>query len=505
MRYFLLVALFPFSMLLNAATVQVHMEAPSYPGQRVTLYRYMDPFTRRLEPIANGYADTKGHVLLTAEVEGTQKALLLIGTVGADLWLRAGSYHVQMPPPKPDQVRTISGTARVDLTFIDLDPLDVNALISDLNGRLDAFLAENLATDQDAGMEAVAKARSGADTMVPDTSRTRPELFLSPTWNESRVDSFALKLRKFYASVNDPWFQQNVEYGIAGLRLGPRTKDRDLFNRYLKDRPVLYDVPEYTRFFSAFFTDHILRFPFRSDTDALLNEVRAGRTDSLKALLAQNDFLKDDRLNELVLITGLYAQHGNTLFDPAGIQKVLRDVQERSRYPEHRSIAANMLWDLTAMAAGTLLPSVNVIDTAGQTLGLDSLLEGNVCLMVTTIGNPYSDQELEALGKLQEEYGPYIRFVNIALDRSPEALGTWLRANPRHGGTWTTPADQRMLLDRLRIRSVPVLYLLNGRQLTASPGPRPSQGLAAALHRLKVAKDEEQRLKPDRGRTPPKH
>ncbi len=492
------------SLALNAAPVQMQVDASSYPDQRVTLYRYMDLFTRRLEPIAYGRTDSEGKVLLNVEVDGTQKALLRIGIIGADLWLRAGEYHVEMPAPAPDQVRSISGSARVNLTFVDLDPLEVNALMSDLNGRLDAFLAENLATDQDAGMEAVAKARSGTGTLVPDTTGDRPPIFLSPNWSESRVDTFAQKLLKFYAGVDDPWFHQNVEYGIAGLCLGPRVKDRDLFNSYLKDKPVLYDVPEYVRFFSAFFTDHILRFPFRSDTDALLRNIRTARTDSLKILLAKHDFANEERLNELVLITGLYAQHSNSLFDGAGILIVLRDVEQRSRFPEHRALAANMLWDLTAMMVGTVLPPVSVMDTAGQLLALDTLLHGPVCLMVTMIGNPYSEQEMVALRKLEEEYRSYIRFVNIAVDRSPSELGQWLRSKPAHVGTWVVPADQQKLFDQLRLRSIPAFYLLDGQLLTTSPGPRPSQGLGAELHKMKVKKDQEDLIRPDRGLPPPK-
>lgn len=504
MKTFLLGILLPLGLALSAAPVTIVVSAPTYPGQQIVLYRYMDPFTLLKEPIAQGSTDKQGHVTLTAEVDGTQRALLSIGDVGADLFLRAGNYQVKMPAPKPDQARTISGATKVDLTFMDLDHLDVNALASDLNERLDAFLAENLATDADAGMEAVSKARSGKEALVPDTAKGKEQLFLSPQWSETRVDTFATKLKRFYATVEDPWFQSDVEYGIAGLRLGPRTNDRDLFNRYLKDRPVVYNVPEYTRFFTAFFTDHLLRFPFRTDTDALLADIQAARTDSLKALLAKNDFLKDARLNELVLITGLYAQQGNALFDRGGILNVLRDVQKRSVFPEHRMIASNMLWDLTAMTAGTTIPNVELRDTAKGTFPSETWLHGKTFLMVTSLANPYSDQEIAALKKLQAEYGAYVNFVNIALDRSPEELARWLRVNPGTAGTWATPTDQRTLLDQWRIRSVPAFFLLDGNVLTASPGPRPSLELPAVLHRIKVEGDRDGRIKPDRGVPPPK-
>jgi hypothetical protein len=505
MKRLLLAVLLPLHPALHAAQVEITLDAPSYPDRHVLLYHYLDAFTLRTERIAEGRTDSNGQVVLTADVQGTERALLRVDGVGADLFLRPGTYHVKMPAPDPDEVRTISGTTRVDLVFIDLDPLDVNALVSDLNGRLDAFLAEDLATDQDAGMEAVAKARNGSGALVPDTAKKRPELFLSPRWDEARVDTFARKLRKFYASVKDPWFQSDVEYGIAGLRLGPRTNDRDLFGRYLRDKPVLYEVPEYVRFLTAFFKDHLMRFPFRTDTDALLDDIRNARTDSLKRLFGRNDLLQDDRLNELVLITQLYAEQGNKLFDHAGILSVLSHVRDHSAYSEHRAIAANMLWDLTAMTPGTEFPHLVVRDIAGASCTLDSLLHGPVCLLVSATDGSYGEQELAALEKLQAEYSAYVTFIGIALDRTPTGLAAWLHAHPGLGRNWFIPADRQYLLDGLRIRSIPSLFMLQDHELTASPGPLPSQGLVAVLFRIKAKADEDLRLKSGRGAPPPMH
>ncbi|MBP8823672.1 MAG: hypothetical protein KBH07_08515 [Flavobacteriales bacterium] len=499
-----ILACFPLliGLVLGAAPVHLQVDAPFQPRQQVTLYVYMDAFTRRLEPIARGHTDALGQAVLEAEVTGTRKALLRVGDTGADLWLRPGTYHVQMPAAT-GEVNAISGMANVDPTFIDLDALDINALVSDLNGRLDAFVAEGLATDAQAGMEAVAKARGGGTALQPDSTGAGRDMYLSPTWSAARVDTFAAKLRKFYAAVQDPWFQQDLEYGIAGLYLGPNANNRELYQRFLLGRPVLYEVPEYTRFFNNFHKDHLLRFPFRSHPEALLRDLRLGRTDSLKALLAQNDLLKDERLNELVLITNLYANHGNALLDADGIRTVLKDVEARSLFPEHRRIAANMLWDLSAMAPGTTPPRTDLIDPAGRAIALDSLLHGDVCVLVVKPGNTYSEQELAAITLLHKEYGRYCRLVCIALGPRPETPGTGSQANKPGPGTWAMPADQRAFLDAWRIRSAPTLFLLRDGLLKASPGPLPSMGLGAELHKLKVEQDARQRITPDRG-PPPK-
>lgn len=503
MKTFLLLALAAACTAAQAAPVTIVLEAPAYPAQEVVLYRYADLFTQRLERIALGRTDARGHAVITADVDGTQRTLLRIGKVGADLFLRPGQYHVQMPPPGAGTVRTISGAARVDLVFLDLDPLDVNALVSDLNDRLDAFVASDLATDANAGMEAVAKARSGRPAPPPDSLK-RPDLYTSPRWSAARTDSFALKLRKFYAGVNDPWFQQEVEYGIAGLGMGPRATDREMFNRYLKDRPIFYDVPEYVRFFQNFFDDHLLRHPFRTDPDLLLAAVKHARIDSLNALLSKNEFLKDARLRELVLLNGLYRQEGNKLFDHDGIVASVRKIAQASPYPENRLVAANMLWDLTAMAPGAELPEVELIDAQGRPTQLNPGLAGTACLLLTTIDNPYSAQELQALEALANEYAPYARFICVALDRTPGSLSAWLAQGRQGPFSWYVPADQQQLLDHWRIRNTPVLFVLEGAQITASPGPLPSQGLGAFLYKLKVKEEQERRLRPDRGTPPPK-
>lgn len=485
-----------------AGPVTIVVETAERPNTPATLYRYSDLFTRRLQPLATAVADSSGTLHFTTGVQGTQKALVRINGLGAELWLREGHYHFRMEKPAPGTARPIAGTARVAPYFQELDALDVNALMSDLNERLDAFLAENLATDGDAGMSAVAKARAGSQPLERDTGQAKMALRVYPGWDLARTDSFAQKLRNFYAGVNDPWFIQNLEYGIAGLYQGPNITDRNLFNRFLLAKPVLYDVPEYVRFINSFFTDHLLRFPFRNQTQQFQEYLRASRTDSLKALLAEHDFLRDDRLNELVLINELYRNQANALFDRNGVLGVLSDIRDHSAYVQHRQIAANMLWDLTAMSRGTELPMVDLLSATATPVALDSMLQGPTCLVVTKVGNAYSDQELAALGPLAQEYGNSIRFVHVVLDQDTAELAKWRKPRRTHG-IWLLPHDQQELLDMWRISTAPTVFLLEDKTLTAAPAPLPSQGLTAELHRISTERARKKRPN-RRGAPPPK-
>lgn len=205
---------------------------------------------------------------------------LRIGEARTDLYLMPdGRYDLIFQRVKGN-ARSIAGTTQAEVLFNGMEALDINALTSDLNERLDAFIAEDLATDQAAGMQAVDVMRKGG-TPPPDSSARPNTLFVNPSWSEARVDTFEKKLKRFYAGVDDPWFMGTLEYGVAGLRFGPRANDKELYDRYLKGRPVRYDDPEYIRFLRSLFEDHLMRFT-TYPMKRLLHTVSLGNADSVK-------------------------------------------------------------------------------------------------------------------------------------------------------------------------------------------------------------------------------
>ena len=486
----------------KAASVRVELDAPGYKGERALLYRYLDLFTLRTELIGQATIDAQGKATIDAAVNGTVKATIRIGAVHCDVWLRSGPYRIGFQVPRPGTPRSLNGTAEVIPEFKELDKLDINALIGDLNQRLDDFIAEDLATDQQAGMQAVDIARKGENPQPAD-SVTRPgTLFITPSWSTARVDSFENRLRRYYSEVKDPWFWQNLEYGIAGLRFGPRVNDRDLFDRYLKGKPVLYDVPEYVRFIGSFFEGHLLRYPFRAHEEGLTTWIRAAEPDTVKKIFAEHDFLKDDALCELVMMSELYAHYPGKLFDRAGIMRILERLSTASTHPEDRLIAANMRWDLTAMRVGGTLPQLVLRDLQGAQVRIDTSLHDATCLVITASWCTYCEQELVALETLYKEFGAYVHMVGISLDKSTKDLDAYMKAHPGRDWPWYFGGDDPTIMDLLRIRTVPAFFLLNGNTIAQAPAPPPSNGMAAIFHRIKAQADEENKLRPDQGPPP---
>lgn len=478
-----------------AGSFTVHITAPKEAGQAVLLYRYDDLFTLRTMRVAEAPLDAGGKATLTGTVEGTLRMQLRIADAVADLYVRPGSVlHVEWPGPDPRVPRSLNRPVRVPIVFHEMDALDINALTSDLNERLDDFLLDDLATDAAAGMQALDIQRK--EGSGPDSTSRPPTLFVTPALSTARVDTFEQKLKRFYRGIDDPWFGSFQEYGVAGLRHGPRANDRELYARYLKERPVLYTDPEYVRFVRGMFEDHLLSFAFRHHQRALESAMAAGDLDSLTAIFARHDFLKDDaRLRELVVLEQLYAHSNSPQVRRRAVEKMLAQASVRSAYPEHRSIAANMLWDLTAMSKGSTLPAMRLQDLKGNAADMQVLNEGPVCLVITATWCTYCELEMVGLEQLHKEYTGVIPIVVIALDKDPAAIKNYLKLHPGRTFTWLHAEAEQQLREDLRLRNLPTVLLLQDGILVRSPAPLPSGGLGEVFHRARAQAERDGRIK----------
>ncbi len=474
----------------------IRVQAPDHAGKVALLYRYDDLFTLRTVRLDQTALNDAGHATLRAEVTGTTKVRLRIGDEFADLFLRPRSdLKVLFPLPDPRTPRTLSGTTRVAIELIDLDALDINALTSDLNEKLDDFILEDLATDQVAGMQA-AEIHRTEEGVVADTVSRPPTLFVIPSWSDVRVDTFEHRLRNFYRGIDDPWFLQYLEYGVASMRQGPTAKDLQLHQRYLQGREIHYDVPEQVRFIRGLYTEHLIAFALRHHEQATLSAMGMAGIDSLKAVFARHDLLREnDRLTELVALDQLYLHKAHQRLQRADVLRLIGDVAERSQYAEHRTIAANMLWDLTAMHPGGTLPAIRLQDMQGKDAGLGDLLEGPACIMVTASWCTWCDMELAGLAKLVQDHEGIIPTAIISLDPTLDDVRRHRRTVPGDPFQWFHAQAELQLREDMRIRGLPAIYLMNDGQLVHAPAPLPSTGLGAIFHRTKVEAEQGRKMK----------
>lgn len=494
MRHLLLVLALLVASLVGANTFTLHVTARGFGDDVVSLYRYDDLFTLRTVLVTRGMLDNTGKTTLEGVVSGTVKMQLRIGERSADLYVRPGSV-LNIAPYDLGTARSLNGTTRMGIELTGIDAMDINALTTDLNERIDAFIAEDLATDEAGGMQVLDIQRK-AGTAKPDSASRPATLFVTPLLSKARVDSFAFKLRNFYKEVNDPWFAHYLDYGIAGLYVGPRMHERELFEAFVKGEPVLYDDPEYVRLLRNLFTDGLEQL-HRYKGDSLRTLTTGGDAMALRKLFQGNDFLRtDDRLAELVMMDQLYLNHAGRMVVPRDTERILGDVAQRSMYAEHRHLAANMLWDLTLMRVGQGVPSMRLEDERGLAVDLNELFKGPTCLAFTAGWCTYCASEIASAIKLADEYKGVVKVMIISLDGTfDEFKAARKTMPPSEHVTWLHAVAEKQLREDLRLRSLPSFYLLNDTVLARSPAPLPSKGLGELFFKAKAEADKGQRMK----------
>jgi thiol-disulfide isomerase/thioredoxin len=483
----------------------VRVRCSDAPGQDVVLYTYDDLLTRRRQPVAHAALGTKGEVTLTFALSTPQLAHLRVGLRGTDLHVAPkAQYEVQVLPPDPLQARSMGATAPLSIEFLNMEPLDRNALTSNMNEHLDMFLAERFAADESAGMRAVEKARN-SDHEDHDTTRARASGIAMLDVPPQALDSFELLMRRYYAGVQNEWFQAHLNYALAGLHLGPQARIRELYDQYLKERTVRYDDVEYLRFVRELLGDQLRTHTFRAYDDQLLAAVRNANMDSLEFLYAQSTFGPDPQLRELLLLDALYGQANDGFLDRQGVRALLRHFAKHSAYTEHRLIAENMLWDLTAVRTGDRLPELHLRTAGGMTWNLDSAAaKGPMYVALTADWCTYCELELSAMQKLHEEYSRQVQFVSIFVNSSAKHILEQERMHPERTWTQVYTEPDPVLLDRLRVSSLPAFFLLQEGVLTDAPAKGPSSGIAAKFHALRMQAEERDRTKFRDGAAPPK-
>ncbi|MBK9627444.1 MAG: redoxin domain-containing protein [Flavobacteriales bacterium] len=477
----------------HANTFSITVTAVGLKEDVVQIHRYADLFTMRTLPLAQELFNADRQATLTASVEGTMRIQLRIGERGCDLYVRPGSnYHIKAYDL--GKARSLSGTTPLGITFLDLDPLDINALTTDVNERIDAFIAEDLATDEVAGMQAVDIQRKEG-SQRPDSSQRPPTLFVTPVLSKARSDTFAFKLRRFYDAVDDEWFGHYLEYSIAGIQQGPQVNERKQFETQLQGKPILYDDPEYVRFIRNFYSESLERI-YRYSADSLQIAATSKSKDALRRLFQHNDLLREsDRLAELVMIDQLYLNHARKMVRQVHAEAILADVMEHSTFIEHRTIAENMLWDLTTMRVGTMLPAMRLEDPSGKAVQLEDFTKGPTCIAITAGWCTYCATELAGLVQLGSTYPNAVDVIVIGLDEDLDAFNRMRKGSPQNEFTWLHAPAGSELRESLRLRSLPAFFLLNDGVLARSPAPPPSNGLGELFIKAKVEAEKGQRLK----------
>lgn len=450
---FLLLFLPLSSLFANDFRIQIEGHFPGAEGQLIRLMEYNDQISYREMEIANSKIDEEGRFSMSFSRFSPQYVFFRIDHARMGFFVEPGeSYSLAFDA--------------VDFTLLDdsrnpyLNPWYFNFSLQDnasgLNKHIDRF--EDLF--HDFLLENFAAIRVGR--------------------NRRLFDEFKASMDSIFSEVENEYFQAYYDYKFAYYyRAANIVQFNEQMRTHLLNRPVLYHNTQYMNFFNTVFDTWV----FAGSRNITLRDLsytvnRLNSYDALMDSLGKDTLLRNEVIRELVMLKALQNMHGNPDYRRANVENILSYVAENSRFPEHRKVASNILFQKNNMINGAKAPSIVLKDNDGNDVRIPEDFEGKylylgfwaswceTCLL-----------EFIALNELHEKYKDNFVVVNISTDRHMQIYESFVKNTDYPWINLHFNHDFR-LLDTYHVKSLPLFVLLDRQgRILEFPARRPSNDL----------------------------
>jgi len=432
--------------------VSIDGNAPSFKGKYVSILEIEDYVTYTYKKLGRQKVDSSGHFSFQLNVDKAFKAILEIEDKSSILYIDPATkaYKIHLPSGKN------SAESNVKLVFEDLPDNDLNALILEYNLRADNFMFGD-----------------SLYVLKCIKSNNFKEYNL-------QLDKFKDSLISYYKPVKNEYFHNYIRYSIASLEQISTGKEIvinriNVFNNYIKEKPILYDNDAYMQFINQFY-ENSLKLPVKGGKDKLYLAINNHASLSMLNEIFINDvFLKNAQMRELIMIKGLGEEYYYENFIKENILKLIAEIGQNSLYPENRIMANNTLALLTNLQIGYKAPNFSLITSKGDSISRDSLKGKYIYIGFWASWNESSLLEMEIAQKLYKEYGKYVEFISISVDKDESAYLQYLKEHPKLKWHFAHYQGDIGLITDYRIKNLPEYYLIDPEgKILQAPAARPS-------------------------------
>lgn len=471
MRYFSFFFLVCFSSMAFGSDFQIRISGrfPGAEGQLVRLMEYNDLISFREKEVAAAQVDEQGHFSFTFSRFQPRFMFFRIDHARMGFFVEPGKdYFFEFDPVAFFQLD--------DSRNPYLDPwyfrFNLSGTGAELNHQIDAF-----------------------EDMLNEFVLENFRLIHSGR-NRNLLLEFRQQTDSIFGEIDNEFFREYYEYKYAYYnRIGSVERIPDQMRRYVLNRPVLYHNTQYMNFFHVAF-DQYLVSGSRSitiwDLRHTINELNSYH--ALMDSLGKDTLLRNEVIRELVMLKGLQDLHSNPDYRRSHVEDILSYVAYNSKFPEHRTIAENILFTKRHLAPGQPAPSFSSKNQQGELLNIPEDFNGKfvfigfwatwceTCLL-----------EFAALQPIYQKHKDDFVFIHISTDRHRNRYEAFVAAGAVPGIHLHYNGDFRML-DAYRIRSMPTYVILDehGRVLDY-PARRPSDGLMVFFDWLIFQKQRQSR------------
>ncbi len=441
--------------------VTINGKFPGAEGKTVRLFEYSDMLTYRQNKIASYTVDDDARFKFNIQIYEPQYVFFRIDHARNGLFIEPGkTYNIEFDFVDFDLIDNRRNPYLDPLyfpfTITNEKPDGINVLIDSLDKLTDDFLYENFSI----------------------ANRGRMAGLLADFKNSTNA---------LFENVDNEFFTQYYKYKFGKLNniIAPKSNN-EVVAKYFFDGKIQYNNIEYMEFFNSFFENFVIRGSRNiriQDVEFTVNEL-ASYT-ALMDSLGKDTLLRNEVLREMVLLKTLDEIYHERDFSKRNIDSILNQVVLQSKFPRHKQIAENILWSKNYLSIGSPAPDLVLENEKGEKYSLSDFSGKFVYISFFTTWCIPCLAELPVKQDLYEQYGDFIEFISISVDRHTYPYYNFLRQND-YSWRFFHFNDDFNLLDDYQVRSYPVFILICPQgNILNYPRLYPSNAIAGYFERLK--------------------
>ena len=457
------------SLFSTTQNVTIYGSNPDYSGTELEFFIYKEKIFNSTEPLAKTIVSSDGSFSVSIPLDKTQCIYCQTPLFIAFIYTEPGKTYAIHLPPLPDKTNENTDNPffipplahMLPLNASDTSVIELNSAINRFNEQYDPFLNQQILR------------------------------YYDPVSSRSKLDSFIISCSKLPVPVNNDYYITYCFYKIASLGfLVNQFSYSELYEKYLKDKPVRSDVPSWWDFFNLYFDRYFISLSGKKEFSGLYSLVGDGNYHGLDLLLKIDPALQNDQIREWVIIREIrneFYEHGLPL---STVFKLCDSLSISTTDKLSISISEILKQDVSALLPGNPPPDALLLNMVGDSLRLSSLNGKYFLVGFCSLNHIECMQEFEYLKYYFNKHGRYLDIVIIVPENEKDLILSFTDENSIPWKFWYCKENNKILKE-YKVKAFPVFYLFDRNGiLIQSPAAFPSGNFEQQLFSILKTKGD---------------
>lgn len=375
----------------QAQTVQITVRSPQKAGTRVVLERFEDFITGNTLVVATSELKSDSSASFSFEVSEIEKVKITVGSSFSYLLVQpTGRYSVIVSNKKMSNFNNPLGN-QMEMTFLDLDPSDINYKTLTFDRWIDAFVGENY-----------------------HLRTKRDSTFLK------NLTIFERDVVTRYKSDTTDFLRNYIKYRVASLEELNFVGARDERVRYtvnIAPFTVYYKNEEYMKYIRNFYKNYFERTAPELN-NKIYKAIVAGSPTRLINDLGADYRLANVRLRELVMVISLSDVFHDRTYPQSRIAIILDSVANHGLFKENRVIARNILHKVTQLTPGAAAPKFEFLNNKHELISNGKFAPRYTYIQFIDINQTSNLLQYEMLKTIYAKYNTSVEIITVVMNET---------------------------------------------------------------------------------------